>query len=556
MKQRIFGAIISVALVTVTICVVLSVVVLQTSFDDRSQQELTRDAEFVHQGMYRTGTEYLALLPEDTRATLVEADGTVRFDNWEDPAGMENHADRPEIRDALENGCGWSSRRSETLGKNVICYALRLSDGSVLRLTKVKDSVWSLTAQIMRPLLLAMLLACVLSAVIAYRSSRSITQPINAIDPAHPELAKRMDIYEEIEPLIHRIQSQNRQIALQMEQLRQKQEEFTAIMENMEEGFLVLDAGARILSHNASALRLLDAEGAAVDQDTDVYSLNREPGFRICVEEVLAGRRSERILEKNERCRRVIANPVQQEGRLDGAVIVILDVTESERREGLQREFTANVSHELKTPLTAILGTAEILKNGLVQAQDVTHFAGNIHREAARLIELVNDIIHLSRLDEGSVLEERAEVDLYETAEDVLEQVRTLADSRGITLQLQGRPVRLRTIAPILEEIIYNLCENAVKYNREGGSVTVEVREAYDGARLTVEDTGVGISPEQRERVFERFYRADRSRSTTGTGLGLSIVKRGAAYLGARVELFSEKDVGSRFVVTFPKERA
>ena len=346
-----------------------------------------------------------------------------------------------------------------------------------------------------------------------------------------------------------RLRSQNLRIRRQVADLRRQREEFAAITENMSEGLLVIDRETQVLSYNTAALRLLGVEGP-VEAGESVLALDREAGFRRCVEEALAGRRREELL--GDLCRRVLASPVEQDGAVAGEVLLVLDVTEREQREALRREFTANVSHELKTPLTAILGTAEILENGLVKPGDIPHFAGNIRREAQRLIGLVNDIIKLSRLDEGGPTAQWETVDLYRTAEDVLEQLRPAAERKQVTVTLEGGAAPVRGVPQIVEEIVYNLCDNAVAYNRIGGSVAVTVSAGTEGGRIAVSDTGTGIPREARERVFERFYRVDKSHSGGGTGLGLSIVKHGAAYLGARVELDSEPGRGSTFTVTFP----
>ena len=360
---------------------------------------------------------------------------------------------------------------------------------------------------------------------------------------------------EELTPLLSKLRSQQRQIQRQMRDLKRRQEEFTAITENMSEGFLVIDQETRVLTYNSAVLRLLYAQ-VPTEEGESVYALNREAGFRRCVEEALAGRRCEQLLEKDDDCRQIIASPVEQDGQIAGAVLVILDVTEKEQRERLRREFTANVSHELKTPLTSILGTAEILQNGLVKPEDVPHFAGNIHRETERLIGLVNDIIKLSRLDEGGGLGQWETVDLYEEARAVLEQLAPAAQRKQVTTRLQGGEALVRGVPQIVEEIVYNLCDNAIAYNRANGSVTVTVENTAFGPRITVADTGIGIPREAQGRVFERFYRVDKSHSSGGTGLGLSIVKHGAAYLGAQVELHSEPGHGSTFTLTFPKAGA
>lgn len=548
MKRHIFRAILAVALAVLLTSLVLIMGVLYGYFQDRITAELARSTAYIAHGLETQGMDYLTgRLPGDSRVTWVAADGTVLFDNREDPAGMENHAEREEIRDALLLGHGTAARYSDTLSQKTVYYALRLADGSVLRLADTQYSVWTLVLQAMQPVALVTLLAVCLALWLAGRVSRRLVEPINAIDPDAPgETA-----YEELAPLVGKLRSQNRRIQRQVEDLRRQREEFSAITENMSEGLLVIDRETRVLSYNTAALRLLGAEGPVKEAES-VLALDREAGFRRCVEEALAGRRWEELLEREETCRRVLASPVEQDGDLTGAVLLVLDVTEKEQREALRREFTANVSHELKTPLTAILGTAEILENGMVRPEDIQHFAGNIHREAQRLIGLVNDIIKLSRLDEGGYAAQWETVDLYQQAGNVLDQLAPAAEKKQVSMTLEGDCALVRGVPQIIEEIVYNLCDNAVAYNRQGGSVTVTVSAAAEGARIAVRDTGAGIPKEAQDRVFERFYRVDKSHSGGGTGLGLSIVKHGAAYLGARVELDSEPGRGSTFTVTFP----
>ena len=549
MTKRIFRATLSVALTVLLASLVLIVGVLHGYFQDRVLDELASRTAYIALGVEHEGMEYLEDgFPNDCRVTWVAADGTVLWDNREDPARMENHADRAEIHEALILGKGHASRYSDTLSQKTLYYALRLSDGSVLRVSDTQYSVWMLVLQALQPVALVMVLAFCLALWLAGRLARQLVEPINAVDLNDPgdEIG-----YEELAPLVGKLRSQKRQISRQMEDLRRRREEFAAITENMSEGLLIIDRETRVLSYNAAALRLLDAR--APGEEDSVLALNREPGFRRCVEEALAGRRREELLEREDTCCRVLANPVEQDGAVTGAVLIVLDVTEKERREALRREFTANVSHELKTPLTSILGTAEILENGLVQPGDIPHFAGNIHREAQRLIGLVNDIIRLSRLDEGGPAAQWETVDLHAMAGEVLRQLAPAAEKKQVAMTLEGGPASARGVPQIVEELIYNLCDNAVAYNKPGGSVTVTVADTPEGGRVTVRDTGIGISPEAQNRVFERFYRVDKSHSSGGTGLGLSIVKHGAAYLGARVELESELGKGSTFTLLFPK---
>ena len=549
MTKRIFRATLSVALTVLLASLVLIVGVLHGYFQDRVLDELASRTAYIALGVEHEGMEYLEDgFPNDCRVTWVAADGTVLWDNREDPARMENHADRAEIHEALILGKGHASRYSDTLSQKTLYYALRLSDGSVLRVSDTQYSVWMLVLQALQPVALVMVLAFCLALWLAGRLARQLVEPINAVDLNDPgdEIG-----YEELAPLVGKLRSQKRQIGRQMEDLRRQREEFAAITGNMSEGLLVIDRETRLLSYNAAALRLLDAVAPA--EGESVLALNREAGFRRCVEEALSGRRREELLEREDGCRQVFASPVELDGQMVGAVLIVLDVTEREQREALRREFTANVSHELKTPLTSILGTAEIMENGMVRPEDIPHFAGNIHREAQRLIGLVNDIIRLSRLDEGGPAAQWETVDLHAMAGEVLRQLAPAAEKKQVAMTLEGGPASARGVPQIVEELIYNLCDNAVAYNKPGGSVTVTVADTPEGGRVTVRDTGIGISPEAQNRVFERFYRVDKSHSSGGTGLGLSIVKHGAAYLGARVELESELGKGSTFTLLFPK---
>ena len=549
MKRRIFRAILGVALTVLLASLVLIVGVLHGYFQDRALRELSQATAYIAHSVENEGIQYLeGTLPETDRITWVAADGTVLFDNWENPETMDGHINREEIREAMQLGRGSAVRYSETLSQSTLYYALRLTDGSVLRLAATQYSVWMLVLQALQPVAAVMLLALCLALWLAGRLSRQLVEPINALDPGRLE---DQEPYEELAPLVRKIRSQNQQIERQMKDLRRQRREFAALTEHMSEGLLVIDKETRVLSYNAAALRLLHADAPA-ETGESVLALNREAGFRRCVETVLAGRRCEELIERGDACCRLFANPVEQNGTLTGAVLMIMDVTEQERREALRREFAANVSHELKTPLTSILGTAEILRDGLVRPEDVTHFAGNIHREAQRLIDLVNDIIRLSRLDEGGAVGQWESISLRQVAQSVMEQLRPAAEQKKVAMALEGDCGPVRGVPQIVDEIIYNLCDNAIAYNREGGSVTLTLSQVEGGQRLNVADTGIGIPREAQNRVFERFYRVDKSHSSGGTGLGLSIVKHGAAYLGARVELVSELGKGSSFTLTFP----
>lgn len=546
MKKQIFRAIIKVALAVLMASLVLIVAVLHKHFLERVTHELGQSTAYIAHGVENEGLDYLTEgLPQEDRITWVAPDGTVLFDNRQEASTMANHAAREEIAEALQFGEGMAVRHSDTQAQQTIYYAMRLPDGSVVRLAAAQQSVWALVLQALQPVVLVMLLALAMALYLAGQLSRQLVAPINAIDLRDPDDTA----YEELAPLVSRLRSQNRQIRRQMDDLRRRQEEFNAITAHMSEGLLVLDKEARVLSHNSAARALLQIRMPVEGERVQV--LSREAGLHRCVEEALAGRHCEELLEGS---RRVLASPVTQDGRLTGAVLMVLDVTEKEQREALRREFTANVSHELKTPLTGILGTAELLQSGLVKPQDISHFAGNIHREARRLIDLVNDIIKISRLDEGGFADAWERVDLHAVAEQVRQQLALAAEQKRVTVEVRGGSAWVMGVPRIIEEIVYNLCDNAIAYNVTGGRVDLTVVNSADGARLIVADSGTGIPPEAQERVFERFYRVDQSHSGSGTGLGLSIVKHGAAYLGAQVSLESKVGKGSVFTLIFPKQ--
>ena len=552
MRKRIFRSTIAITLGVLLASLVLIVGVLYSSFRERMAADLIHATSYVAHAVENEGMVYLTEdLPDESRVTWVAADGTVLFDNWENAAAMGNHANRQEIRDALETGSGAVSRRSDTMAKRTFYYAVRLENGTVLRMASTYDSLWSL---MLHSLWLATLILVATFAValwLAGRLAKQLVAPVNAIDLTDPDDG---GIYEELTPLVDRIRSQNRQIRQQVRDLRKQREEFEAITAHMNEGLLVLDRDARILSHNEAALRLLDY-GEPFCAELGALELSREEGFHRCVETALSGTRCEELLEREDLCCRIYANPVEEDGQCAGAVLILMDVTEKERLETLRREFATNVSHELKTPLTSILGTAEIIQNGLVRPEDIPHFSGNIYREARRLIRIVNDIIKVSRLDEGDPTGDWETLSLRWIAETVVDYLTPTAESRGVTLKLEGNCGEILGVPRIVEEVIYNLCDNAIKYNHRDGRVHLRLSSEAEGEVLTVTDTGIGIPAEIQERVFERFYRVDKSHSRGGTGLGLSIVKHGAAYLGARVSLESQEGKGSAFTLTFPRVR-
>ena len=564
MSRKIFTGIFAVALTVWLACIVCIVGALYYYFNDKSAEEFRNEAIFIAQGIEASGEQYLEALSassrrhsEDVRITWIADDGTVLYDNYTDAAKLESHADREEFREALESGSGQSVRYSSTQMEKIIYYAIKLNDGSVLRVSDTQYTLLSILIVMLSPILLILIVSLILAAVFAGRISKSIIKPINAIDLEHPENA---ETYDELAPLLEKIDAQNKQIARQMEELRSRRREFESITENMAEGLVIVGHMAEVLTCNPSALKILNAD--KVPHKQSVLTLNRSEVFRHSVDSALAGKPSEVDLEIGGKVYRLIASPVRAADTEDviGATLIILDITEKNERERLRREFTANVSHELKTPLTSISGNAEIIKNGIVKPEDVPHFAENIYKEAGRLISLVNDIIMLSKLDEGGGEITKEPVDLSEIASEVSESLRAQAERRAISSEIHTEKAVIMGIRPILTEMIYNLWENAIKYNKEGGKLYVDIaNECQDGrkfVKFSIRDTGIGIPSADLERIFERFYRVDKSHSKEigGTGLGLSIVKHGARLHGAEITVKSEIDKGSTFIIQFPKE--
>ncbi len=549
MTKRIFLAIL---LATVAVLFLSSVLLSAIFYEDYETQffdELRSEARILAQAL-DSGAELSDFggLSEQLRITHIAANGEVLYDSHADETSMENHLDRAEIAGALKNGAGQDVRDSSTLAEKTLYYACRLSDGTVLRLSGTRASVFGVFLRAMKPVIAVLVAAVVLAAVLAYRFSMRVVRPLNALDLEHPESSQ---CYDELSPLLEKIAAQNRQIALQMQELRRRQEEFSAVTDHMSEGLLIIDRRARVLFGNASARRLLQAESV---EGKDLLEVNRSAAFRETVDAALRGEHSTELLELGGRVYQLLANPVYEDETLTGAVLLLPDVTEREARERLRREFTANVSHELRTPLTSISGFAELIREGIAKPEDVPRFADNICREAQRLLTLIEDILRLSRLDEGGGDEAKTLQQLDALATAVTERLRPVAALRNVEMTLDVQPCRVWGVRQILEELIFNLCDNAVKYNCEGGSVTVRVREEKGKSTLCVSDTGIGIAPEEQARVFERFYRVDKSHSKEigGTGLGLSIVKHAAAFHHAELTLESTPGRGTAVTVRFP----
>ena len=560
MNKKIFRETVLVAMLVLFVSVALIMGVLYGAFERQIQGELKIEAEYLAAAVRRDGADaFEGLAIGDRRATLIAADGTVIADTAADAAELDNHAGRSEVANAIENGSGMSVRYSDTLTEKTVYYAVRLDDGTVLRISTTQYTVLSVLIGLIQPLLFIVFAVLILSFCLSSRVSHSIIRPINDIDPDDPESA---DVYEELLPLMSKISAQRRIIGEQLREARQRQEEFRLITENMSEGFVVIDRRMCVLTHNSAALRLLGADGVSLDEGGgSVLVLNRSREFREAITGALDGKRTEGhvTLGDGDSTYEIIASPVYGDGGDDsaadpiGAVIVILDITESTRREQLRREFTSNVSHELKTPLTSISGFAEMMMAGGMDEATVRDFSKSIYDEAQRLITLVGDIIKLSELDEGAVADEEEPVELAPLAREVTEHLHSAAERAGVTLHVYGEGGAVHGSRRLLDEMIYNLCDNAIKYNKRGG--TVDVIVTSDGTRTTlaVRDTGIGIPKSQQSRVFERFYRVDKSHSKAigGTGLGLSIVKHGAAYHHAEVRLESEEGVGTTVTLVF-----
>lgn len=557
MKKKIYWNMCLIVLVAILLSSVMSTVVYYNRLEAQMKQEVIIEARYLQSGMELLGDQYLTALSgkvrgsSQNRITLIGADGTVLYDNYASNGEMENHADRPEVKQALEKGSGESTRISETLAEKTFYYAVLLDDGTVVRVANTTKSVLSSVLQLIPFMGLLAAVVLVLSMVLADWQTKRIVKPINELNLDHPE---ENQIYDELAPLVGKVERQQRTIQNQIDTLKAKQKEFAAITENMSEGFIVVGKKAEVASYNTSAMRILGVDGQyARENGVNILNFNRSQMFRKAVDDALEGIHSEHNMDISGRCYQVIANPVMDGSEVSGAIIVILDVTEKQERESLRREFSANVSHELKTPLTSISGYAEIMKNGLVKPEDMKHFSGNIYHEAQRMITLIGDIIKLSQLDENQVDMEKNQVDLYQIASGVMDRLQGHAKEQTVKLELAGESVVVNGTAQILDEMMFNLCDNGIKYNRKGGSVVVSVGMENERPFFSVADTGIGIPEADQDRVFERFYRVDKSHSRQigGTGLGLSIVKHGAIYHDARVEMDSQEGVGTTVRIVF-----
>ena len=522
--------------------------VMYRDYEDGAFARLRAEAAAIAQGLGAVGSDYFDSFAPDDRVTWIAANGTVLYDSAAPAQLLESHAGREEIDQALQTGEAQTSRYSKTLLQRTFYYAKLLEGGTVLRVSCTQNSLPAMILMLLTPFLWVATLVLILCGVLSYRLARQITKPLNAINPDNPA---PLPSYPELTPLFDKLREQNRTIGKQMNELQLRQREFTAITENMREGFLLVDCKMHVLSSNHSALEVLGRR--ELKPGCLLYDAECSQEIFDAVDTALSGSHAELLLTIDETSWQVLANPVVASGQVAGAVVLFMDVTEREQRERLRREFSANVSHELKTPLTSISGFAELMKEGLVPPEKIPEFSGDIYKESLRLIGLVNDIIQLSRLDENSTQFQRAPVDLYDLCAQSIEQLSPVAARQSVTLALTGEHAEIMGVEQLLKEMIYNLLDNAIKYNVSGGSVTASVRKSAGRTILSVADTGIGIPYAHQPRVFERFYRVDKSHSKEvgGTGLGLSIVRHAAQYHGARLELKSQPGKGTTITVTF-----
>lgn len=549
MRKRVFGSIFLTSLVTLLLTTGLLLLAVHAGLTNDMRQRLVTESSYlsavdnIGEKLEKFGSVYA------DRLTLVAQDGTVLYDNRTNASEMENHAVRPEIAAAEQNGTGEDNRLSETFAKQTFYYAVRLKNGDVLRISATADSVFGALSNASPWIVLIILLALLVAALLAGWLTGLFLKPIEALDLHEP---MKGEAYDELSPLLHRMDKQNRKIQAQMDELQRRQAEFDDITARMDEGLVLFSGKGMILFANHAARALFPHDSA----EGSYLTLCRDANYIQVVEQALDGNGAHGKLERNGRIYELTASSVEENSAWHAAVLLIVDITERERAEQQRQEFTANVSHELKTPLTSIMGYAEIIAGGIAKPEDVAPFAGKIRTEAQRLLALIEDIIHLSRLDEGGETVAFEPVELSALCDTVRDRLQSKAAGKGIALRIEGEPAAVSGQRRTLEQMIFNLTDNAINYNKPQGSVTLTTGTESGRPFVQVSDTGIGIAPADQQRVFERFYRVDKSHSkmTGGTGLGLSIVKHGAALHHAEVELKSALGEGTCITLRFPKE--
>ena len=548
MTSKILKSILSVAVAVLMSSLIIITGVLYQYFGNVQEEQLKDELSLAASATEQLGEEYLdGLNSERYRLTWVNADGIVLFDSHADIATMENHANREEIKEAFAFGIGSSTRKSSTLTEQTIYEATRLDDGSVLRISVSRATAIVLVLGMLQPIAIVLVIAIVLSAWLAHGMAKRVVEPLNSLNLEKP---MENDVYEELSPLLHRIHAQQIEIKSQMRTLKHKQDEFDQITGNMKEALVLLDNTGRILSINPAARILFNAGIARIGED--FLTVERKQNMRLSLNEAQKQGYSVFRDKKNGREYQFELSRIESDGNVHGMVILAFDITEQVNAEKHRQEFTANVSHELKTPLQSIIGSAELMENGIVKYEDVPHFVGRIRKEASRLVILIDDIIRLSQLDERTEMPHE-DVSLRVLSEEICESLSDAAKMKNVSLEVTGDEGIINGVRRLLYEIVYNLCDNAIKYNNPGGSVKVSVEQKQGAVCLRVQDTGIGISQEHKDKVFERFYRVDKSHSkqSGGTGLGLSIVKHAVQYHHGKISVESELNVGTTISVLF-----
>ena len=549
MTERIFKSMMKLATISLLIGFSFIIGILYHHFEDEIYTQLKQEATYVSTAINTYGDSYLDSLNTNQRITLICPDGEVLFDNQATVSSMDNHLNREEIQEASSLGFGMSARYSDTLGEKTLYYAVKLDNDCILRIAEDQQSIITLLYQLAQPILIIFILVLVLSWMIAKRLVNVIIEPVNQIDLSEPMISNE---YEELDPLLTRIHYLTNSLKEQMQDAKMHQKEFKMITDHMTEGFVIISSDLKILSYNESIRKHLNTN-KDIDQDS-IYVLSHQQEFIRFIDRTFAIGHDDWIQENDGRYYQWISNVVKTGNHIEGAVIIMMDVTEKANREQFRREFTANISHELKTPLTSISGFAEIIQNGLVLDEDITMFAGDIYKESQRLIHLVNDIIRISQLDDPSFVYQKEIMHLNNEIDAMIERFAPVASKKNIKIEAVGEPLELMTVPSILYEIIYNLVDNAIKYNKENGTVTIKHHIENNHIHISVKDTGVGIPTQDLEHVFERFYRVDKSRSSQngGTGLGLSIVKHGVATLNGEIKLQSKLHEGTEITIVLP----
>lgn len=552
MRNKIFRNLLYLAIISSTLTFIAMSVFMYARFYDQMKATLRSEATYIAVALNIDEETYLEKIEDHSasnRITIIDVDGVVLFDSLSDYRTMENHLNRPEVQSAINTGNGEATRYSSTINQQTFYYALMLDNGHVLRVASITSSVITTLISGIPFLTLLMGFMLFVTIYVSNRQTDSLIAPINAINLDSP-LAN--ETYEDLSPLLIRLDEQNRSNEKQMQLLNEQNIEFNSIINNMQEGLLVIGKNGNIMSINNSAAKIFEID-QSLALNKNYMTLNRSDAFISTINQALSNEVIDTLYQAHGRLYQIIASPINNDTN-KAAVILLMDITEKHERENLRKEFSANVSHELKTPLTSIIGYADIIENGIAKSEDIPKFAANINTEAQNLLDLIDDIIKLSRLDEKEVSLEFESINLKTVSEDVIKSLKTKADENNIKIALIGNDLYINGVRNIIYEMVYNLCDNAIKYNKQNGSVTIALKQTDKQALLTITDTGIGIAKEHQQRIFERFYRVDKSHSrlTGGTGLGLAIVKNGAKFHNATIDLESIEDKGTTFTIRFP----